>query len=114
MCGNYWSPVNPGEFKKVIFLDIKPQKVLSQSNGELIDLDCVIFAEQNENGDLTTTMNGSVRLVGALQPYFEDGIIKKGTMLKITYMGRKKNKTNANSSDNWSIKPLRINLPDVG
>ena len=87
---------------------------MSQSNGELIDLDCVIFAEQNENGDLTTTMNGSVRLVGALQPYFEDGIIKKGTMLKITYMGRKKNKTNANSSDNWSIKPLRINLPDVG
>ena len=114
LCGNYWSPVNPGEFKKVIFLDIKPQKVLSQSNGELIDLDCVIFAEQNENGDLTTTINGSVRLVGALQPYFEDGIIKKGTMLKITYMGRKKNKTNANSSDNWSIKPLRINLPDVG
>ena len=29
-------------------------------------------------------------------------------------MGRNKNKTNANSSDNWSIKPLRINLPDVG
>lgn len=114
LCGNYWSPVNPGEFKKVIFLDIKPQKVLSQSNGELIDLDCVIFAEQNENGDLTTAINGSVRLVGALQPYFEAGTIKKGTVLKITYMGRKKNKTNANSSDNWSIKPLRINLPDVG
>lgn len=48
LCGNYWSPVNPGEFKKVIFLDIKPQKVLSQSTGELIELDCVMFAEQNE------------------------------------------------------------------
>lgn len=83
LCGNYWSPVIPGEFKKVIFLDIKPQKVLSQTTGELIDLDCVMFAEQNENGDLTTTMNGSVRLVGALQPYFEDGIIKKEQYLKL-------------------------------
>ncbi|MCS2386850.1 hypothetical protein NXY25_27635 [Bacteroides thetaiotaomicron] len=83
LCGNYWSPVIPGEFKKVIFLDIKPQKVLSQTTGELIDLDCVMFAEQNENGDLTTTMNGSVRLVGALQPYFEDGIIKKEQCLKL-------------------------------
>ena len=113
LCGNYWTPESPGEFKKVIFLDIKPQKVLSQSTGELIDLDCVIFAEQNDNGDLITTMNGSIRLVGALQPYVENGTIRKGTMLKITFMGKKKNKTNANFSDNWSVKPIRINLPVV-
>ena len=25
LCGNYWTPESPGEFKKVIFLDIKPQ-----------------------------------------------------------------------------------------
>ena len=79
----------------------------------MIDLDCVIFAEQNDNGDLITTMNGSIRLVGALQPYVENGTIRKGTMLKITFMGKKKNKTNANFSDNWSVKPIRINLPVV-
>lgn len=114
LCGNYWTPENPGEYKKVIFLEIKPQKVLSQSTGELIDLDCAVFAEQNENGDLVTVMNGSIRLVGTLQPYIESGTIKHGTLLKITFMGKRKNKTNSYSSDNWSIKPLRIDLSAVG
>lgn len=112
LCGNYWTPEMPGEYKKVIFLEIKPQKVLSaQGTGELIDLDCAVFAEQNENGDLVTIMNGSRRLVGILEPYITSGVIKHGTMLKITFMGKRKNKTNSYSSDNWSIKPLRIALP---
>lgn len=112
LCGNYWTPEMPGEYKKVIFLEIKLQKVLSaQGTGELIDLDCAVFAEQNENGDLVTIMNGSRRLVGILEPYIASGVIKHGTMLKITFMGKRKNKTNSYSSDNWSIKPLRIVLP---
>ena len=114
LCGNYWTPENPGEIKKVIFLEIKPQKVLSQSTGELIDLDCVVFAEQNDKGDLVTVINGSIRLVGSLQPYVESGTIKHGTMLKITFLGKRKNKTNANFSDNWSVKPMRIDLSAAG
>lgn len=114
LCGNYWTPENPGESKKVIFLEIKPQKVLSQSTGELIDLECVVLAEQNEKGDLVTIINGSIRLVGALQPYVESGIVRYGTVLKITFLGKRKNKTNANFSDIWSVKPLRINLPVAG
>ena len=115
LCGNYWTPEMPGEYKKVIFLEIKPQKVLSaQGNGEVIDLDCAIFAEQNENGDLVTLMNGSRRLVGILEPYIANGTIRHGTLLKITFMGKRKNKTNSYSSDNWSIKPIRINLPVAG
>lgn len=112
LCGNYWSPEDPGESKKLIFIEIKPQTVLSaQGTGELIDLDCAVFAEQNENGDLVTIMNGSRKLVGILEPYVSDGKIRNGTLLKITFMGKRKNKTNSYSSDNWSIKPLRINLP---
>lgn len=115
LCGNYWTPEMPGEYKKLIFIDITPKKVLSaQGTGELIELDCAVFAEQNENGDLVTIMNGSRRLVGILEPYVADGMIKNGTLLKVTFMGKRKNKTNSYSSDNWSIKPLRINLPVAG
>ena len=44
LCGNYWSPEKAGEFKKIFFVEIKPQKVLSATNpDELIDLDCAFF-----------------------------------------------------------------------
>lgn len=112
LCGNYWTPEVPGEFKHLIFVELNTQKVLdAQGSGELIDLDCASFAEQNENGDLVTITNGSRRLVGVLEQYVESGLISKGTPMKITYMGKRKNKTNGYSSDNWSIKLLRINLP---
>ena len=46
LCGNYWTPEKPGEFRKMYFVEIKPQKVLSAtSTGELIDLDCATFLE---------------------------------------------------------------------
>lgn len=111
LCGNYWTPEMPGESKRVFFVEVKPQKVLSaQGTGELIDLDCAVFAEQNEEGALITVTNGSRRLVGILEQYVNEGLIKRGTPLKITFMGKRKNKTNSYSSDNWSVKPLRINL----
>lgn len=111
LCGNYWTPEMPGESKRVFFVEIKPQKVLSaQGSGELIDLDCAVFVEQNDEGALTTVTNGSRRLVGILEQYVNDGFIKNGTPLKITFMGKRKNKTNSYSSDNWSVKPLRIDL----
>ena len=44
----------------------------------------------------------------------ENGSLKSGMPLKITYMGKKKNKTNNFQSDNWSVRPLRLNLPVAG
>lgn len=112
LCGNYWTPEIPGEFKLMFFVEIKTQKVLSaQNTGELIDLDCATFLDQEEDGTVKTITNGSRRLVGILEQYVENGSIGKGTPLKITYMGKRNNKTNAFKSDNWSVKPLRINLP---
>lgn len=112
LCGNYWTPEMPGEFKKVFFAEIKPQKVLSASNpDELIDLDCAIFLEKLADGTIQTVTNGSRRLVGILEQYIGNGSIKRGMPLKITYMGKRKNKTNNFQSDNWSVRPLRINLP---
>lgn len=112
LCGNYWTPETPGEFKRMFFVEIKSQKVLSATgNGELIDLDCATFLEQTEDGTIQTVTNGSRRLVGILEQYVDNGLIRNGTPLKITYMGKRKNKTNTFQSDNWSVKPLRIDLP---
>ena len=101
--------------EKVYFVEIKPQKVLSAtSTGELIDLDCATFLEKSADGTVQTVTNGSRRLVGILEQYIENGSLKSGMPLKITYMGKRKNKTNNFQSDNWSVKPLRINLPVAG
>lgn len=111
LCGNYWTPEMTGEFKRMFFVEIKSQKVLSATgNGELIDLDCATFLEQTEDGTIQTVTNGSRRLVGILEQYVDNGLIRNGTPLKITYMGKRKNKTNTFQSDNWSVKPLRIDL----
>lgn len=115
LCGNYWTPEHAGEFKKMFFVDIKPQKVLSATNpDELIDLDCATFLEKLKDGTVQTVTNGSRRLVGILEQYIGNGSLKRGTALKITYMGKRKNKTNNFQSDNWSIRPLSINLSVVG
>lgn len=115
LCGNYWTPEMPGEFKRMFFVEIKSQKVLSANNtGELIDLDCATFLEQSEDGTIQTVTNGSRRLVGILEQYVENGLIRNGTPLKITFMGKRKNKTNNFSSDSWSVRPLRIELSVAG
>jgi hypothetical protein len=110
LIGNYWTPEKEGESKRLFFVEIKTQQVLSANGtGELIDLDCVSFLEQTETG-LQTVCNGSRRLVGVLEQYVSTGAIKQGTPLKITYLGKRKNKTNNFSSDSWSVKPLLINI----
>ncbi|MCS2293093.1 hypothetical protein [Bacteroides thetaiotaomicron] len=115
LCGKYWTPEKPGEFRKMYFVEIKPQKVLSvTSPDELIDLDCATFLEKSADGTVQTVTNGSRILVGILEQYIENGSLKSGMPLKITYMGKRKNKTNNFQSDNWSVKPLRINLPVAG
>ena len=77
LCGNYWTPEHAGEFKKMFFVEIKPQKVLSATGtGELIDLDCATFLERSEDGIVQTVTNGSRRLVGILEQYIENGSLK--------------------------------------
>lgn len=106
LVSNYWTPENIGESKKVFFIEINERMVADQSSGELLPLECASFVEQKENGELIQIQNGSKRLVGAL----ESAGIQKGTPLLITYLGKKRNKSNQFSSDNWSIKPLIINV----
>lgn len=111
LCGNYWTPETEGESKRLFFVKIEPQKVLSaDGSGMPIDLDCAFFLEQKEDGTVQTITNGSRRLVGILEQFVQSGFIKSGTPLKITYKGKKKNKTNNFTSDNWSVIPLLIKV----
>lgn len=111
LSGNYWTPTEAGEIKRMFFVDIKAQQVLSANNsGELIDLECATFLEQRADGTVQTVVNGSRRLVGVLEQYVNNGTIHQGTPLQITYLGKRKNKTNSFSSDSWSIRPLLINI----
>lgn len=111
LSGNYWTPEAAGESKRMFFVEIKTQQVLSANGtGELIDLECATFLEQNADGTVQTVVNGSRRLVGILEQFVQNGTIKQGTPLLITYLGKRKNKTNSFQSDSWSIRPLIINI----
>jgi len=106
LVSDYWTPENAGEFKNVFFVGIDNSPVLDQNTGETIDLECGFFLEKDSKGQVKQIRNGSKRLVGAM---VANGV-QRGTALKITFMGKKKNRTNSYLSDSWSIKPLRVNL----
>lgn len=102
---DYWTPQAFGESKKVIFQKIAPWPVVDQQTGEVIELDSVFFTTF-VNGSLRMMRNGSKRLVGV----FQGNNVPPGTAWLITYKGKKRNRTNANSSDDWECKPLVYNV----
>jgi hypothetical protein len=107
LMSDYWTPEKEGEYKYVFFDRIDVSQVLTQDETPvLIDLECAYFLEQDINKEIKSIRNGSKRLVGALLAQN----VQRGTALKITYMGKKKNRSNAFKSDSWSIKPLIINI----
>lgn len=108
LSSEYWEPQNENETKLCFFQGFETFKYVREGTGEAIDLECAIIIEQLEDGSLKTLRNGSKRLVGALQDAYETEKIVKGTPLKITFLGKKKNKNNAYKSDTWSIKPLIV------
>lgn len=99
---DYWSPVNKGESKRVLFDCIDVTEV-PDPNGVAIELECAFFYVK-ENNEVHRIRNGSKRLVGALHN------MPRGTALVITYNGKVKNKNNAFLSDSWSIKPLKYEV----
>lgn len=110
LMADYWTPVAVGESKKLFFDKIGVRKVLDQKTGEILELECAFFLEQIKSSkgetQIKSISNGSKKLVSAI----EGNDIQRGTPLLITYLGKKKNATNSNMSDQWSIKPLIINL----
>jgi len=97
----YWTPNEVGEKKRMIFAGVSERVVLDQKTSEEILLPCAVFVVPSEDG-AKTIVNGSKRLVAV----FENGAIANGTPVQVTYTGKKKNRTNGNQSDTWSVVTL--------
>lgn len=109
LMADYWTPEAKGESKRLFFDKIALRLVKDMNTDAVIELECAFFLEQTtENGkkQVKTVSNGSKRLVGALQA----NNIQKGTPLLVTYKGKKKNASNNFQSDDWSIKPLIVEI----
>lgn len=102
---DYWTPNGSGETKKVIFQKVAPWKVVDPTTAEVMELDCVFFTTFVD-GQLRMIRNGSKRLVGA----FQGNGIPPGTGWEVTYLGKKRNRTNSFSSDDWRLRPLAYNV----
>lgn len=105
LMADYWTPETMGENKRLFFDKIASRLVLDQQSGDTIELECAFFIEVID-GEAKTISNGSKRLVGAI----ETNDIQRGTPLLVTYLGKKRNRTNQFQSDNWSIKLLQISI----
>ena len=108
----YWTPENAGEKKKCFILGVEVQEYqkVDDKTGEVIetvDLPCVVMAVPDGLGGYTQFGNGSKRLVGVVEEAEKKGAVIYGeTPLQITFTGKKRNKTNANMSDTWDVRPL--------
>lgn len=108
LSSEYWTPETEGEYKVGVVLEIKSE-IYENESGEQVELPCVIMLSQEEDGTFNTIRNGSKRLVATIENAIENGAIQFGnTPVRISYIGKQKNKTNSFRSDKWSVKPLII------
>ena len=99
----YWTPTEPGEKRRMVFAGIHTRDVPDAKTNQPISLACAVFLLPGAPDDEhKTVVNGSKRLVAV----FEKGNVKEGTPVQVTYKGKKKNVTNGNMSDNWSVVTL--------
>ena len=98
----YWTPEKEGDRKRMIFAGVSERIVLDQKTGEEILLPCTVFVVPGAEGEHKTIVNGSKRLVAV----FENGSVANGTPVQVTFTGKKKNRTNGNMSDTWSVVML--------
>jgi hypothetical protein len=97
----YWSPSKMGETKKILLQGVRTVNYLREETGEVIELETAYMVEVVE-GVAKTVTNASWKLVKALKAF------KPGSAFLLTYLGKQKNRSNQNSSDTFSIKPLMI------
>lgn len=100
----YWSPQEIGEVKRMVFKCIQTRTVPDHNNDDAdVELPCAVFLIPGKTVDeIKTIVNGSKRLVAV----FENNQIGEGTPVQVTYKGKKKNRTNGNMSDDWSVVTL--------
>lgn len=106
MSGEYWTPEEVGETRRLFFFDLNIENVVDMESRETYELPVVRFLEPDGEGGVRSVRNGSCRLVGIFESFAMS--IKQGDAFEIKYLGRKKNKSNARKSDCWSVRRLTI------
>lgn len=102
LSSEYWTPEN-GEVRRMVFWAIEKRQAPDHDDpSKSVELESVVFIEPNETS-YSTVVNGSKRLVAA----FANNDVQQGTPVQVTYMGKKKNRTNQNMSDHWSVIELK-------
>ena len=106
MSGEYWTPEEVGESRRLFFFGLNIENVVDMESGETRELPVVQFVEGDGKGGVRSVRNGSRRLVGIFESFAQS--IKQGDAFEIVYLGKKKNKNNSFKSDNWSVKRLNL------
>lgn len=95
----YWTPVEVGEQRRMRFVTIQNRMCPSHDDPDKeVELECAIFLDGER-----AVCNASSRLVAT----FKNTTLESGTPVQITYQGKKKNRTNGNQSDHWSVQTLK-------
>lgn len=107
----YWSPQKEGEAKRGWILGVEPQEVADMETAELKLLESVLFVEETADGRKARFFNASRILVANVKAAINRGEIVPASLLtpvQITYLGQKKNRSNAKLSGRWEILPLVV------
>lgn len=96
LAATYWTPENVGDTKRLYFVEIKSINQVIEETGELKSLNTAVFVDPVTK---EVIHQASSRLVGI----FEREMPQPLTPFQITYKGKKKNSTNAFSSDYWEV-----------
>ena len=98
----YWTPDKPGEFRRMVYLETSSRSVPDHKDPTInVELPVAVFLYPSADGN-KTVVNGSKRLIAV----FENSEIESGTPVQVTYKGKKRNRTNANMSDDWGVVTL--------
>lgn len=98
---DYWTPEKEGEIRRMFFMGLQPMDVPDHSDPEkMVSLECAVFVEV-EDSEHRTIVNGSVRLRSIVES------LDPATPVQVTYRGKKKNRSNGNMSDQWSVVTLK-------
>ena len=101
---DYWTPEKEGESRRVYFMGVQAMNVPDHNDPEkIVSLDCAVFLQTSPDGDHKTVVNASVRLRSIVER------LDPQTPVQITYRGKKKNRSNGNMSDQWSVVTLKKN-----
>ena len=108
----YWSPQAEGEEKLVYVAGVSFHDVPDMETSEIRSVECVLLLEQ-QGDTLCRFISASRVLVGNIKDAIMRGDILPMTTLtpvSITFMGQKKNRSNAKLSNRWKIVPIIVGV----